>query len=164
LEPGKEYLLSYWCYTDRNNEISPTALEKFVKDNDIGIKVAVLKDNGIAAVNIGNYVSNSPVIEGWQKREYSFIVPQNAEKILLQFNNKYTFNIDDIRLLPYNGNMETFVYEPATYNKIAVLDQNNFAVLYKYDEEGKVFQLIKETTEGLKTLQVKQSFMKPNKP
>ena len=159
LKPGKEYFISGWIKSDQSSIIPTKTLSNmfngYNKTNGIGVIIkGVNNDELIFPVG--------PVIEGWQKFETKFQYPHNANKFILAFSNQQTFYLDDIRLCPFEGNIQTYVYDPVTYRQEAILDQNNFATIYKYDEEGKLFQIKKETVEGIKTIQIKQSFMQPN--
>ena len=60
--------------------------------------------------------------------------------------------IDDIRIIPYNGQMNSYVYDNTTLRLMAQLDENNFATLYEYDEEGTPIRVKKETERGIMTL------------
>ncbi len=59
---------------------------------------------------------------------------------------------DDIRVQPLNSQMVAYVYDPSTYKILATLDDQNFAMLYQYNDEGKLIRKEKETVRGVKTL------------
>jgi len=50
---------------------------------------------------------------------------------------------------PYQANMKSFVYNPFNLLPVALLDENNFATIYQYDEQQQVQNIIKETEKGL---------------
>jgi hypothetical protein len=60
--------------------------------------------------------------------------------------------IDDIRVQPFDASMETFVYDPMNLRLMATLDDNNFALVYEYDEEGQLTRVKKETFQGVLTV------------
>ncbi len=60
--------------------------------------------------------------------------------------------IDDIRFLPTDANMKCFVYDPFTFRQIAQLDENHFATMYEYDQEGLLVRVKKETSQGIMTV------------
>ncbi len=98
------------------------------------------------------------IIDGWQRIEYHFTVPEEAETIQLELLNLaaedskiYAF-FDDVRIHPYNANMKTFVYDPDTFRLMAELDENNYATFFEYDEEGGLIRVKKETERGIKTI------------
>ncbi|HUH74215.1 MAG TPA: hypothetical protein VLZ75_07390 [Chitinophagales bacterium] len=157
LSEGKEYILSAWIKTTSSELLTPNALYKKFKDADMGIGL----DFYLGTSTIDFYLPNGAIIEGWQKLEHTFKYPIGAKKISFVFKNSDEFYLDDVRIFPKEGNMQTYVYDPSTYRLDAILDQNNFATIYKYDDEGKLFQVKKETAEGIKTLQVNQSHIVP---
>ena len=75
-------------------------------------------------------------------------------------NNDVYF--DDIRLFPEKGNMQSYVYDPSNFRLKATLDNNNYATLYSYDDEGNLYLIRKETIRGIKTIQESVGFQKEN--
>ena len=63
-----------------------------------------------------------------------------------------TLYVDDVRLFPNDGNMASFVYDNRTMRLVAQLDENNFATLYEYDDEGTPIRVKKETEKGVLTV------------
>jgi len=110
-----------------------------------------------------------PIINGWQQIKGDFVVPDGAVDVRLSLqgalvhtpNNdiKVTY-FDDIRLHPFTASMQSHVYNPTDYKLSATLDDNNFATLYYYDEEGKLYLTKKETQKGIKTLQYSMNHTK----
>jgi hypothetical protein len=66
---------------------------------------------------------------------------------------------DDIRIVPFNANMKSFVYNPINLRLMAELDENNYATFYEYDDEGTLIRLKKETERGIKTIKETRSAM-----
>ena len=69
----------------------------------------------------------------------------------------YVFNysstviyMDDLRLQPVNSPMESYVFKKGTGELMAVLDNNNIATKYEYDDAGKLKAVFKETPNGFK--------------
>lgn len=60
--------------------------------------------------------------------------------------------IDDVRIVPVDASMKSFVYDPMTFKLIAQLDENNMASFYEYDQEGLLVRTKKETSQGIKTI------------
>lgn len=106
---------------------------------------------------------SGPIIEGWQRFEMKFNVPSDATSIILTLNadelNATYF--DDIRFHPYHGNMKSYVYDRITMRLMAQLDENNYATLYEYDEEGNLIRVKRETERGIMTIQEGRSHLKP---
>lgn len=104
------------------------------------------------------YPSGS-IIEGWQRYESVFDIPENASTITvsLQAKNSEIVYFDDVRLHPYNANMKSFVFHPVNLRLMAELDENNYATFYEYDDDGTLVRLKKETQRGIKTIKETRS-------
>lgn len=89
-------------------------------------------------------------VEGWTRFEFKFKL-EDVEQAL-NFNIYPDILVDDIRIVPFDGSNESFVYDPITYDLVAKLDDQHFATLYNYDDEGKLTQVKKETEKGIVTL------------
>lgn len=159
LSEEKEYILSVWVKIPDAELQTPRFLQSHYSAENIGVDL--IFDLGIEGIRNTFLIPNGVIVDGWQKLEHKFIYPKGTKKLSLGFKNKSTFYLDDIRIFPNEGNMQTYVYDPATYRLEAILDQNNLATIYKYDDEGKLFQVKKETAEGIKTLQINQSYLQP---
>lgn len=99
------------------------------------------------------------VIEKWQRIEGAFTPPSGTIYIKITFRTDadmtgtpITNYFDDFRIFPKLSNVSTSVYDPNNFRIKAVLDANNYATFYNYDEEGKLFMVKKETTDGIKTI------------
>ncbi|NME71704.1 hypothetical protein [Flammeovirga aprica] len=142
LDDGKKYSFSAW--------IKVPALSDYVTD---------YKDELSIVVNEDTIQSIGKVIEGWQQVKGSFTY--SGEKYdglsftFLTGSNKV--RIDDLRIHPLNGNMNSYYYDPYTYRLQTTLDENNYATSYSYDEEGNLKLLQKETARGVVTIQEVQS-------
>lgn len=95
------------------------------------------------------------VIEGWQRYESDFTVPGNATALTVSLNNTQgsgAVYFDDIRIHPYNANVKSFVYHSGNLRLMAELDENNYASMYEYDDDGTLTRVKKETQLGIKTI------------
>ncbi|TAH00849.1 MAG: hypothetical protein EAZ16_12740 [Sphingobacteriales bacterium] len=101
------------------------------------------------------------IIEGWQRYDFVFSVPVNAASMTLKLKSTGSTNIyfDDIRLHPYNANMQTFVYNPVNLRLMAQLDENNYASFYEYDDDGTLIRVKKETERGIQTIKETRSYL-----
>ena len=52
--------------------------------------------------------------------------------------------------------MMTHVYDKEDYRLMAELDENNYAIFYEYDEEGKLIRTKRETEKGIMTIEEKR--------
>jgi len=73
-----------------------------------------------------------------------------------------TSYFDDIRIHPYDGNMKSFAYDYRTSRLMAVLDENNYATFFEYDDEGQLLRNKKETEKGIVTLKETRSRVRKN--
>ncbi|HET9056045.1 MAG TPA: hypothetical protein VFN30_04270 [Chitinophagaceae bacterium] len=129
---GKKYLLSFW-----------------VKDNAENINKIqglTLKINGVDK-QVNNIVV--PVVEGWKRLEIPFTA---GSLFLLELTATGSIYLDDIRMFPNEGQMNSYVYDDRSLRLMAQLDENNFATLYEYDDEGTPIRVKKETERGVMTL------------
>lgn len=99
------------------------------------------------------------IIEGWQRYEGVFDIPSNATTITigLASTSSVPVNFDDVRILPFNGNMKSFVFHPVNLRLMAELDENNYATFYEYDDDGTLIRVKKETERGIKTIKETRS-------
>jgi len=133
-----------------------------------------VKESGASGVPVFNYanspieilVAGSPVtltliqksgiIEGWQQFQYSFplTASQSGTIEVKMKNNSATYFswFDDIRIMPAEANMVTYVYHPINQRLTYQLDENNYATIYEYDEEGALVRIKKETERGIVTI------------
>ncbi len=146
-----DYLISYWV-----KELAPAS----------GINTSSNFDNHHMRIRIGtsevNYGAEkrSPVIDGWQRVERVFYIPNmSAGELKITFEgstegtSERNVYIDDVRVHPFRSSFKSFVYDYRSLRLMAELDDNNFATLYEYDLEGNLVRVKKETEKGISTLQ-----------
>jgi len=99
-----------------------------------------------------------PVIEGWQRFENKFTVPPSATAITVKLvAGSNTAYYDDIRMEPFAAEMKTYVYDPSSLRLMATLDENNYATIYEYNDEGILLRVKKETEKGVMTIKESRS-------
>ena len=164
LAKGQEYVLSVWVSRDDTDTHTFRGLLTDVPLERIGLQVVYVDSFDEISVTSPPVTlePEGPVIEGWQRIEGTFILPEDEDvtNIRIYFQNGKdgdgSFKVayfDDLRLFPSDASMATHVYDPQDYKLKATLDNNNFATFYSYDEEGSLFLIRKETVGGIKTLQ-----------
>ena len=162
--PGKRYWVSAWVSLPQGEEPQTASylLSGANPSDRTGIEVKWYDVNGNAISSPVTFLEPvGNMVEGWQKVEGEFYAPANADlgEVRLMFRSKNTGNQadrmlwDDIRFHPYDGNQQTYVYDPGNFRLKATLDQNNFATFYEYDDQGNLFLVRKETDRGIMTLQ-----------
>jgi hypothetical protein len=135
---GKKYLFSCWVYdgSPATNTLN-------------GVSITV---NGVSPTSV-------TIVEGWKRVEIPFIASSNFN-LVITGSGKF---VDDLRIFPNDGQMNSYVYDARTLRLMAQLDENNFATLYEYDDEGTPVRVKKETERGVMTLKEnRQSLRKRN--
>lgn len=141
--PGNKYVLSAWVREENTQPITYT---------EPGITIN-LSGPGTSY----NFQPKGKIIDGWQKIEEEFWVPEGTHAIDIVLKNvqvsstQYVY-FDDIRVFPFKANMKSYVYDPYTQKLVSELDENNYATYYEYDEEGGLRRVKKETERGVMTI------------
>ena len=139
--PG-EYLISAWVkenYPETNIRLSY---------EDVSISVGFSGDGGS-----GTFNPTGSIVDGWQRIEGIFTVPESATAIQVTLSSAGTAWFDDIRIQPFNSRMNTYVYDSRNLALDAILNENNYTTFFEYDTEGKLIRKKVETEEGIKTIQ-----------
>jgi hypothetical protein len=150
------FLISYWV---KESHTSPD-VNSF--DSDITIS---LDGTNLTLTPISNF---SPIIEGWQQKTFRFNIPRLASEkdIVITLNNNQGVTslsyFDDIRVLPIDAQMKSYVYDYITHRLMAELDANNYATFYEYNEEGALVRVKKETERGVMMIQSIQQHSSQN--
>jgi len=154
LDSGKSYFLNAWVTVD------PPTVKKPPLATGLGITVTVKRRNGTVVQN-KQIQPEGPIVEGWQQVRGSFLCPVRDAFMEITFlpGSTGTAWYDDLRMHPEKGNMTSYVYDLRDYRLQAVLDEENFATLYYYDDEGNLYLTKKETAEGIKTLSETVSYI-----
>lgn len=152
LVPGREYVLSGWMALDDASDWKDHWIP-----SDMGIRVLGPTDTELGPLAVPKGTN----IEGWRRFETKFTAPDGEISLQLLKGAPSKAYFDDIRIFPSEGNAQTYVYEPDTYRLRAVLDNNNYATLYYYDDEGSLYLLMKETANGVMTVQESKSHTVP---
>ncbi|MBL4705797.1 MAG: PKD domain-containing protein [Flavobacteriales bacterium] len=147
--PGGKYLIGAWAKEE--GAVPTKTAYTFPKLYiDFGISVS----GGGGTVTVGPFAPEGIIIDGWQRIESEFDVPGDAINMAIRLTSTGgNVFYDDIRVLPYNGSMKTYVYDPVNMRLSAELDERHYATFYEYDEEGKLKGIKKETEKGVMTIQ-----------
>lgn len=147
-EAGKYYVSGWVKETNADNAQVQTYDKSFIRVSFTG------------DTTVFTFSPVGRIIDGWQRIIGQFEVKNEATAInieLLSVNLGEFSYFDDIRVVPFNGNLKSFVYDPETQRLVAELDENNFATFYEYDKEGGLIRVKKETIEGVQTIQETRS-------
>jgi hypothetical protein len=147
---GKKMLVSAW-----------------VKERNVCTCKSYTRDHILVSFSNGSSMTLQPsgnMIEGWQRVESVVIIPAGvtAMTLTLQASDSSTTYFDDIRILPYNGEMKSYVYNPINLRLMAELDENNYATFYEYDDDGTLIRVKKETERGIMTIKETHSALLKN--
>jgi hypothetical protein len=141
--PGKKYLVSAWV-KEKNAPQSKTSY------TNPSLTILFPSISG----SVGPFTASGVIIDGWQRVEGEFLIPASATNMSIKLDCiSGDCYYDDVRVLPFDGSMKSYVYDPVTMRLVAELDERNYATLYEYDEEGKLIRVKKETEKGKMTIQ-----------
>lgn len=170
---GKEYEFTGWFSTPENSSLlnmynnyftSNFAVEFF--DASGNILSGQTKTYTEAEILKGSF------IDDWQKFSLKFVVPANASYVSFTIpgaHEVYSQELedyiqaayfDDLRVVPVEAGMESFVYNKESLRLEAVLDANNYATFYYYDDEGNLFLVKQETEKGIITVQESRNYLR----
>lgn len=141
----QKYVLTFWLKRKYTGN-TPVTYEDFTVEVNL---------NGDDIVDAD--IVKSPIIEDWQRFEYTFTIPSGSDPddliISITNNDEQEVYVDDIRIQPSDAVAKTYVYDFRTQRLMSELDENHFATFYEYDEDGKLVRMKKETEKGVMTIQ-----------
>lgn len=141
-EIGKTYIVSAWVKDVNASPQTGTFTNPYIE----------ISYNSGATVLSPIYASGR-IIEGWQRVYFEFTIPSGTTEISIALKtNSGTADFDDIRVHPIDAGFTSYVYDPISLKLLAVLDDNNYATFYEYDNEGTLIRTKKETESGVVTI------------
>lgn len=128
--PGK-YKVSVWTY-EANGSISSGTSNVFLVFNGVNISPEEIIESGC-----------------WEQSNYYIDIPKNTPVNIYMKNVKASQSqpayLDDFRMHPVASTMNSFVYDPNTDELAFMLDANNMASAFKYDNAGRLIGSYAET-------------------
>lgn len=159
--PGEKYIVSAWV----KEKIMDAITYEYAS-----IMLSYIDANG-NQIGYDQLFAKGRIIDGWQKMEEEITIPALTKDFKVELKNNYVNSnppvetyFDDIRIQPVKSNMKTYVYDPITGKLSAILDENNYATFYEYDEEGNLIRVKKETERGINTIQETRQNIHLNNP
>lgn len=168
---GNEYQFTGWYSTPDNNYLLRNSNTLFLNNF-----VVNFYSNTGALISSSTFTESQVLqgdfIEDWQKFSMNFTVPAGtfytsvvlpkaptvADPVLgTNVNEAY---YDDLRIQPLDGGMQAYVYNQQNQRLEAVLDGNNYATFYYYDDEGNLFLVKQETEKGIITKQESRTYIR----
>ncbi|MBV8255405.1 MAG: hypothetical protein JO154_22585 [Chitinophaga sp.] len=140
--PGKKMLLSVWI--KEKNDCNCSTYTKGTVTVRAGGATITCKPSG-------------NIIDGWQRIEEVLDIPADATYMTVDLTASADVYFDDLRIHPYNANMQSYAYDPITLRLMAQLDENNYATFYEYDDDGTLVRVKKETERGIMTIKETRS-------
>lgn len=163
--PQKEerYIATLWVRSDVYNNVA-TQLQPSDYDD---ITVTISTDG--QAITPAPTITRGNIIEGWQRLEVDFVVPNSAsESFEFKVSNTSTTDhayVDDIRIHPYHASMKTFVYDATNLRLMAEGDDKGYCTFYQlHQQEGSLKGVKRETARGIMTLSENVSNVARNQP
>lgn len=139
LQTNKDYIFSAWV------KVPNAVITTLTYDNTAYVGIQVGAGSAFTAKPSGL------IVDGWQRIEFKFTTPASNPTLNLSFSPNTYF--DDIRIFPFNANMKSYVYDDKDFSLMAILDENNFATYYEYDNEKNLKRVKRETEKGVVTIQ-----------
>lgn len=137
------------------------AFQQSMQYENAKIRIEFKNEEGIIMSNQTlEFSPKGAIIDNWQRIASDFRIPDGSGQMVVSLINTSEGKIsyfDDLRILPYDGSMKTFVYHPETQRLMSELDENNYATYYEYDKEGGLIRVKKETERGVFTIQETRS-------
>ena len=101
-------------------------------------------------------------LDGWRRLYEKFTIPASTLSIKISLTKEESHGVvyfDDIRIHPFDAQMQTFVYDYYKNRLMATHDENNYTTFYEYDDAGQLVRTKKETDKGIRTIKEQRSYM-----
>lgn len=139
---GKTYIISAWVKEQGALPTTTTYVNPYIE----------LSYNS-GTTTLSPVYASGMIIDGWQRIYYEFTIPSGTTEISIGLRTHgVTSDFDDIRVHPIDAGFTSYVYDPISLKLVAVLDDNNYATFYEYDQEGTLIRTKKETVRGVVTI------------
>lgn len=140
---GKKYILSGWMHVEGAKNVT-----SYADYGSIEVKYE-------GSDQVDECTPSGDIIDEWQRIYKEIRIPDKATQLFFVLKSKENGKdcyFDDIRFLPIDASMVSYVYDPVTLRLVAELDNENYATFYEYDEEGALIRVKKETERGIMTI------------
>jgi|GEM_PF-1387017 len=145
----REYIVTLWVKTPLvgHANYDPT-------DDIATLKIDMLNGSSTVIASEPDVIATGRMIEGWMRIESPpFTVPATAASFRVEVDaGACGAYVDDLRIIPADAKSTMYVYDPVTHRLITTLDDNHYATFYKYDYDGNLKKLEKETERGRLTI------------
>ncbi len=155
---NKTYRVSVWVHKNSSNAI-------------LGVIYGILPAKTTLTENVSINSSNSKQFGDWKLFSTTFTLPNLAIQELFWGDALFyvdcsgagnTAYIDDFRVQPMDASVSSYVYDPISDAVTYILNNDNIATKYEYDDVGRLRATYKETEAGFKKVsEHNQGFARP---
>ena len=150
---GRTYQASVWVHTSSPANCSINAsLDGTINGSPNYIFVSKAK-NDPSNITVGNWILMSVQIT--VPTAYvaaNGTASQNDLRFFMMNTNSASAYFDDLSVHPVDSPIKGYVYNPSTGWLLSVLDNDNFATSYDYDQAGRIINVYQETKNGVKKI------------
>ncbi len=130
---------------------------KTANGEDISDQLDILLESPPVDIRFSGNFSRIAQNGHWTLYEGRFTDPQLAAVPVGFFTlwnlSPQPITVDDIRVQPFDAQMNTYVYDANNLRLLASFDDQHFPLLYQYNGEGRLVRKLKATEQGIKTIQ-----------
>ncbi len=123
-----------------------------------GFNAYIVDENAPSGPRIATFEPILTTQASCRKYEVVFTAENDPSAIELT-GNLSTYSIDDIRIHPVASNVQCSIYDFDRLRPTQQLDENNYLSLYRYDSDGNLIAIEKETEEGIFTIQEQRKYI-----
>lgn len=177
LEADKKYVVNTWTRVDKRFLIS-NLLWKEAEAYNSYVEIVFLSP--CSELGSVQFHPSGIRIDGWQKIYGEFVIPESIDgqpvtairidmvgvsgststtpilqeggSVLAPVPYRHVAFFDDLRIFPFDAMVKSYVYDPKTLRLRAELDNNNYATIYEYDQQGNLVRVKRETERGIQTI------------
>lgn len=135
-----------------------------LQNSGLMIRAWTKATNGATCVaTIGSTTLSSPTVladvAGWKLLEWKVLSGNAAltatgvKAVKFSRSGSADLYLDDVRLQPLDAEAACYVYDAATLRLVAQFDDQHFASIYRYDDQGRLKRKERETERGILPLQ-----------
>lgn len=151
---GRKYKVSVWVHKNSTN--ANLGMYYIPANGSVSNVISITMDD-----------TNSKLFGDWKLFSAVFTMPTLAVNgnVMFYFDCEGSGNfayIDDFRVQPVDASTSAYVYDPITDAITYILNNDNIATKYQYDDAGNLTATYKETPSGFKMVSLhNQGFVRP---
>lgn len=138
---GSGLLMCAWCNAAGNAPVAK------VGGNTVTSRTLIAT---VAGWKLYQWKATSADVAGWS---WNTTTPSLVDVDMSVASSSPSTYVDDVRIQPLDAEASCYVYDVATLRLLAQFDDQHFAVIYKYDTQGRLRRKERETERGIVPLQ-----------